>query len=214
MASEIKIRPFLRGRFHEAAFFYGLGASTLLVAVAHESTARWAAIIYGLCLAGLFGISSLYHRIDWQPKRYALLKRLDHAMIFIFIAGTVTPICLVGLPQETGMKVLALFWGAALLGVCKELLWLKAPKWVSAILYVAMGWLAGPFISEFLSALGPLSTWLLIIGGVIYTLGAIIYAIKWPNPRPTIFGYHEIFHILVMIASVFHFIVIYRLIAA
>lgn len=214
MNSEAKVRPFLRGRFHEAAFFYGLGACTLLIVGAHNFSARWAAIIYSLCLAGLFGISSLYHRIDWKPKSYALLKRLDHAMIFIFIAGTVTPIALLGLPEQIGMKLLALFWAAAGVGVCKELLWVKAPKWVSAILYVGMGWLAGPFTSEFLSALGPVSTGLLIAGGVIYTLGALIYAVKWPNPRPATFGYHEIFHILVMIASVFHFIVIYRLIAA
>ncbi len=214
MASEVKVRPFLRGRFHEAAFFYSLGASTLLIAGAHDSSARWAAIIYSICLAGLFGVSSLYHRIDWKPKSYRLLKRLDHAMIFIFIAGTVTPICLIGLPEETGIKLFATFWVAAVVGVSKELLWVTAPKWVSAILYVGMGWLAGPFISEFLQALGPLSTVLLITGGLIYTLGAVIYSVKWPNPYPVTFGYHEIFHILVMIASVFHFIVIYRLIAA
>lgn len=213
MENNLNSRPFLRGRFHEAAFFYGLGASTLLVASAHDSRARWAAAIYSVCLAGLFGISSLYHRIDWKPAAYSLLRRLDHAMIFIFIAGTVTPICILGLPDKAGTNLLALFWGTAILGVCKELFWLKGPKWVSAVLYVGMGWLAGPYISEFLSALGTTSTYFLIIGGVIYTLGALIYALKWPNPFPQVFGYHEIFHILVMIASVFHFIVIYRLIA-
>ncbi len=208
-----KRRPFLRGRFHEAAFFYSLGASTLLIALARDLKSFLALSIYGICLAGLFGISSLYHRIDWNQSRYALLSKLDHAMIFIFIAGTVTPICLLGLSPETGHRLLFLFWGAALFGVLKELFW-KTSKWVSAILYISMGWIAGPYISEFAVALGALSTWLLIVGGLIYTLGAIIYAAKWPNPFPEIFGYHEIFHILVMIASVFHFIAIYRLIAA
>ena len=208
-----KIRPFLRGRFHEAAFFYSLGASTLLVAMASDAKARWAALIYGVCLAGLFGISSLY-QICWYQKDYNLLRRLDHAMIFVFIAGTVTPICILGLPEKTGTILLLLFWGTAILGALKELFWLKGPKWVSAVLYVGMGWLAGPYISEFLESLGLLSTSFLIVGGVIYTVGAAIYALKWPNPYPKVFGYHEIFHILVMIASVFHFIVIYRLIAA
>ena len=212
MQNEAKVRPFLRGRFHEAAFFYSLGASTLLVANAQGFKASMAALIYAICLAGLFGISSLYHRITWKEKSYALLRRLDHAMIFIFIAGTVTPICLLGLPEATSKMLLMLFWGAATLGVLKELFWLKGPKWVSTFLYVGMGWLAGPYVNEFIAALGLGSTILIIAGGVIYTAGAIIYAVKWPDPYPRVFGYHEIFHLLVMVASVFHFMVIYRLI--
>ena len=211
MEIETKVRPFLRGRFHEAAFFYSLGASTLLVASAQDMKARIALSIYAICLAGLFGVSSLYHRITWKEKGYALLRRLDHAMIFIFIAGTVTPICILGLPTKTAQVLMGLFWGTATLGVIKELFWLKGPKWVSSFLYVGMGWLAGPYINEFVAALGLGSTVLIIVGGVIYTMGAVIYAVKWPDPYPKVFGYHEIFHLLVIVASVFHFIVIYRL---
>jgi hemolysin III len=214
MAAAIdKSRPILRGHFHQAAFFYSLGATTLLIAQAHSGVAFISSIIYGICLAGLFGISSLYHRVTWGPRTYDFFRRLDHAMIFVFIAGTGTPICLVGLPHAVGIRLLWLFWGCAVSGVIKELFWIKGPKWVSAVFYVAMGWLAAPYLSEFFSSLGSVNTWLMITGGIVYTIGALIYAIKKPNPFPRVFGYHEVFHVLVMIASVFHFIVIYRLIA-
>lgn len=211
--SSAREKPLLRGHFHQAAFFYALGAGTILVTMAQGSRALVASLVYSFCLAALFGISSLYHRVQWSQQSRVWLRRLDHAAIFIFIAGTATPICLLGLSPEVGRELLSLFWACATLGVLKELLWVQAPKWVSAVFYVLMGWLAGPYMSAFFSDLGLANTWFLVAGGVVYTLGALIYAMKWPDPFPRFFGYHEVFHLLVMIASAFHFVVIYRLIA-
>lgn len=212
--AEIKLKPFLRGHFHQAAFFFALGACTMLLAMAQGTRVVAATLVYGLSISALFGVSSLYHRITWKDRARSWFRRLDHASIFIFIAGTATPICLLGLQGEKGQQLLVLFWGAALLGVGSEVFWSTAPKWVSAALYVIMGWLAGPYVSDFFAVLGDLNTWLLIVGGIIYTLGAVIYALKWPNPSPRVFGYHEIFHLIVMAASVFHFVVVYRLVWA
>lgn len=213
-AAEIRSKPFLRGHFHQAAFFYALGACSMLLALARGNVVILSTLVYGISLSLLFGVSSLYHRITWKERARSWFRHLDHASIFIFIAGTGTPICLLGLQGERGFQLLSLFWGAAILGVATEFFWSTAPKWVSAAFYVVMGWLAGPFVADFFVKLGAFNTWFLIVGGIVYTVGALIYAFKWPDPNPRIFGYHEIFHLLVMVASVFHFVVVYRLVVA
>jgi hemolysin III len=136
------------------------------------------------------------------------MRRLDHSAIFLLIAGTGTPLCLIAIPNNGGMQLLKIIWIACAIGVTQSLLWVNAPKWLAAILYVLMGWLAVPYMPELKSALGTLSVNLILAGGLIYTLGAVVYALKKPNPLPKYFGYHEIFHLLTIIAAGFHFVVI------
>lgn len=207
-------KPFLRGHFHQSAFFVGLGACAMLIASAPSITEKLTALIYSLCLLILFGTSSLYHRLSWRPELEKWIQKLDHSAIFIFIAGTATPICVLGLGGQAGTQLLILFWSAAMIGILKEFLWKSAPRWSSGVFYIIMGWLAAPSVGQFYSVLGPANTWLLIAGGLVYTLGALTYIFKWPNPSPKVLGFHEIFHALVVLAGVCHFIVIYRLVMA
>jgi hemolysin III len=201
-------KPLLRGHFHQAAFFIALGASAMLTSQAKDSRTLFSILIYSICLCGLLGISALYHRPQWGVKMRLWMKRMDHAAIFLLIAGTGTPISMLGLPPDQGSRLLVIFWAAALVGVFQSLFWVRAPKWVSAILYVVMGWLAVPYLSALKEVLGTSGVTLLLVGGIVYTLGAVIYATKKPNPWPAVFGYHEIFHILVVIAAALHFIAI------
>lgn len=207
-----RTKPLLRGHFHQAAFFIALGAGGVLIASAHEKAARVVSLIYSLSLVGMFACSSLYHRINWNTNARMWWRRLDHAAIFLLIAGTGTPICIVGIKGDTGYRLLWIFWAMAVAGLFKELIWVKAPKYVSAIFYIIMGWAGVPFLSEMSSALGPTNMALMVVGGIIYTIGAVIYALKRPDPFPKTFGYHEIFHLLVVVASLLHFIVVYQLV--
>lgn len=214
MESQTKLitKPLLRGHLHQAAFFFALGACAMLLALSENPLTLTATAIYSLSQAGLFGVSALYHRPNWSPNARMRMRRLDHSAIFISIAGTCTPICLLAIPGMGGMKLLTIIWITAGVGIFQSLFWVNAPKWLAAILYVGMGWLAFPYLPEIKTALGPASVILLLVGGVIYTLGAMIYALKKPNPFPAYFGYHEIFHLLVILAAVCHFIVISRIV--
>jgi len=205
------MKPLIRGYILQAAFFIALGACALLIVKSHGAHALTANIIYSLTLTGMYGVSALYHCPIWSRRNYLLMRSIDHAAIFALIAGTATPICLLGLNNEPGRRLLFLLWGVAAIGMLLAIFWTQGPKWVRAFLYVAIGWLAVPYLPEIQSSLGPANTHLLLVGGVIYTVGALIYAIKHPDPFPLVFGYHEIFHILVVIASAFYFRVIYGL---
>ena len=205
-------KPLFRGHSHQAAFFFSLGICSMLLLNAHDFKTLVSTVIYSLSLIGLFGISALYHRPTWNPKQRMLMKRMDHAAIYILIAGTATPICLLALSPATGFKLLQLVWGAALFGFFQSLFWVTAPKWVSSTLYVIVGSLVIPFLPELKMALTMDDVWLMMAGGCVYVLGAIIYALKRPNPNPKIFGYHEIFHLLVIAGAGLHFLVIYKLI--
>ncbi len=205
-------KPLLRGHFHQAAFFYALGAWSMLLTQSQNTTTLIALIIYGIGLNGLFGISALYHRPKWQPRARTWMRRLDHSAIFLLIAGTFTPICLLILQPESGLKLLVIVWIAAALGICQSLFWIHAPKWLSALLYVAFGSIAYPYLSQIEAALGFAGVSLLLSGGIIYTLGAVVYALKKPDPYPRVFGYHEIFHVLVIIGAILHFIAITRIV--
>jgi hemolysin III len=209
--SEI-IKPSLRGHFHQAAFFFALGACSMLLSIAQGLTSILVTIVYSISLIGLFGISALYHRPTWKPEQRIWMKRLDHAAIYLLIAGTTTPICVLSLPGAAGVNLLRLVWLSAIFGIFQSLFWVKAPKWVSAGLYITVGCLAVPFIPEFSSTLSVVNLVFLILGGVVYIIGAVIYALKKPNPLPKYFGYHEIFHLLVIIAAFFHFLIIASLI--
>lgn len=170
------------------------------------------ALIYSFSLVSLLGMSALYHRPQWGTKARLWMRRLDHSAIFVLIAGTFTPIGMLALPEKTGNKLLLIIWLFAAFGILKSLFWVQAPKWFSAAIYVVMGWIAFPYLPELSSQLQFGSLFLIYLGGVIYTLGAVVYAMKRPNPWPTVFGYHEIFHLMVAIAATCHFMVVFRLV--
>jgi hemolysin III len=204
-------KPILRGYFHQEAFFTFLGACTLLMIGSTSQQKLLSSAIFSFGLLFLFGVSAIYHRPHWQPKPRALLKRFDHSAIFILIASTFTPFCLLALPEPGGEQLLIRVWIAAILGVIQSIFWVKAPKWLTAVLYVAMGWLIAPYISELNQSLGPTNVALIIAGGVVYTVGAVFYALRKPVMFPRVFGYHELFHLFTLIGASFHFAVIYQL---
>jgi hemolysin III len=206
------VKPYLRGHFHQAAFFFSIGACWVLYLNAHGSKATLASFIYSFSLISLFGISSLYHRINWKPESRVWMRRLDHSAIYILIAGTSTPICMIALSPLAGLKLLQLVWFAAIFGIIQSLIWISAPKWVSSVIYITVGCLVIPYSTELKIALSLKDFWFILLGGLSYIIGAIIYALKKPNPIPKIFGYHEIFHLLVIAGALFHFLVIYQLI--
>jgi hemolysin III len=203
------MKPLLRGYIHQAAFYLAFGACCILISVSHGTRAISANIIYSVTLMGLYAISAFYHRPMWGYRGYELMRRIDHAAIFGLIAGSATPICLLGLKGALGNKLLFIIWTIAVIGMLMTIFWRDAPKWVRASLYVTAGWFAIPYLPQIASQLGMTDVWLLLAGGVIYTVGACIYACKRPRLFPAVFGYHEIFHVLVVIASGFHFAVIY-----
>jgi hemolysin III len=208
IAKQPHSKPFLRGRFHEAAFFFALGACAMLMAKSQSSINFAASLVYSLSLCGLYGVSALYHRRTWSDKNRVRMKRVDHAAIFILIAGTGTPIFLLGLPTEIGSRLLLIIWSMAAAGVLQSLFWVKAPKWLTSIFYVIVGWAVVPYLPELRATLSSVNIGFILAGGIIYTVGAIIYALKKPNPYPKTFGYHEIFHVLVIAGSACHFIVV------
>lgn len=202
---DLLTKPKLRGVLHQWGAVCAAGAGLVLVAMAPRGRPTLAAAIYGLSLFTLFLISALYHRITWTPVARARMRRLDHASIFLLIAGTYTPMAMVGLPPEVGDTLLLWIWAGAFLGIAQSVFWVSAPKAVSAALAVAVGWTLVPYFNEALAALGALTMTLVLLGGVAYTLGALAYALKRPNPRPGVFGYHEVFHFLTLVAAVLHF---------
>jgi hemolysin III len=203
------VKPRMRGVVHEYAFFVALAAGAALLVAAPTAKARLAAAIYVAGLAGLLGTSALYHRVTWRkPNVRRWLRRLDHSMIFLLIAGTYTPFAVLVLSQPLGAVVLVLIWTGAAGGIVLSLLWPDAPKGVSAAVYVTLGWVAIIAMPQMLDRLGVLGVALVVAGGVLYSAGAVVYARKRPDPAPTVFGYHEIFHVLVVVAAALHFAVI------
>jgi len=203
------VKPRLRGVVHEYAFFVALVAGAGLLVLAPSPKARLASAIYVLGLAGLLGTSALYHRVTWRrPNVRRWLRRLDHSMIFLLIAGTYTPFALLVLSQPLGTVVLVLIWAGAAGGIVLSLLWPDAPRPVSAAIYISLGWVAIIATPQLFDRLGALGIAMIGLGGLFYTVGAIVYARQRPDPVPTVFGYHEIFHVLVVAAAALHFAVI------
>lgn len=193
-------------------FFVALGALLPLFYRCQTPLERIAIGVYAVCALAMFGISSLYHRVTWSPERRALWKKFDHSGIYLMIAGSFTPIVLLGLRGDTGHRLLLIVWCICLVGIIKSLVVSKLPKAVSAILYMLMGYLILPYLSELFKTMGPTQTWLIISGGLVYSTGAFFYALKRPVLNPKIFSYHEIFHVFVNIGAALHFMAINALI--
>jgi hemolysin III len=207
--AEPSLKPRLRGVLHQWAFAGSLVAGAALVLEAGSARARVAMLIYALSVAGLFGTSALYHRIDWPTLRARRwMRRLDHTMIFVLIAGSYTPFALLILPGTLGAVILVAVWSAALAGAVFKLLWIDAPGWLIAACYVAVGWIAVVAMPELASRLGVVAVGALVLGGVLYSAGAVVYARKRPDPLPAVFGYHELFHLLVLIAAATQYAVV------
>ena len=204
-------RPRMRGWLHLFAFFGALVAGAVLIPLASVLGARsgYSVAVYCLTICGLFGVSALYHRRRWSPRGWKIMKRLDHSMIFLFIAGTYTPFALLAVDEPRGWWVLVGVWAAALAGVCLKLTWPTAPRWVGVPLYIGLGWVAVFILTDILHIAGVTSLVLLAVGGVLYTVGGVAYAVKWPNPVPGVFGYHEVFHAMTIVAAICHYIAVY-----
>lgn len=201
-----RVKPSWRGVSHQYAFFASLITGPALVLTTRNPRALTAAAIYAGSLSALLGASALYHRVTWSPAARYWMARLDLAMIFLLIAGSYTPIAMMALPPQTGSVVLWCVWSAAFAGIVLKLLWENPAKWAAALVYVAMGSTGVFFMSDIHNALGPAPVWFLAAGGVLYIAGATVYALERPDPMPTVFGYHEIFHALVILAATAHYI--------
>jgi len=200
------VKPKLRGVSHEWAFFMSLGFGVALIVLAETPKATLAVAIYAVSLWALFGTSALYHRVNWRrPQVRQWMRRLDHSMIFFLIAGTYTPFALLVLDGTLAMAILVVVWVGAIAGAIVEMIWIDHPKWASALIYLSLGWVAVATFPELWSSMGIAGTLLVAAGGLLYTAGAVVYAVQRPNPSPAIFGYHEIFHLLVIAAAIAHF---------
>jgi len=202
-------KPRLRGVSHQWACLVSIALGVALVLVAPPGRATVAAAIYGGSVTLLFGTSALYHRVTWASaaaRRW--MRRLDHSAIFVLIAGSYTPFGLLVLHGPLATAILLVVWSGAAAGVVLKLLWVDAPNWVSALVYVLLGWVAVAGFPQLVSGMGVLATALMLAGGVIYTAGAVVYALHRPDPVPTVFGYHEVFHVLVIVAAALQYAVV------
>jgi hemolysin III len=199
----VEIRPTWRGWIHAGVFPVAIVAGIVLIVLAQGGAAKWAAAVFMASSLLLFGNSALYHRFDWKPKVKLILKRIDHANIFLLIAGTYTPLATLALPPEKGALLLWLVWGGTVVGILFRVFWIHAPRWLYVALYLLMGWAAVMFMADLLAANAAMMI-LVIVGGLLYTGGAIVYALKKPNPWPGHFGFHEIFHVCTVLAFLCH----------
>lgn len=208
--AEALIKPRLRGVSHQISFFFAAAAGVWLLTQARGAL-FWGSVVYLFALCGQFAVSALYHRPTWGAKARQWWRRLDHAFIMILIAGTSTPIAL-ALPPESSRSFLLILWGGATLGVLRALVWITAPKPVAAILALVLAWLAAPFVPAINATLGPITVAWILAGGLLYSLGAVAYATRRPNPWPRVFGYHEVFHAFVVLAAAAHFVAVSRVV--
>ncbi|MBI5509296.1 MAG: hemolysin III family protein [Deltaproteobacteria bacterium] len=208
----VGIKPRLRGVPDVFATMLAVPAAALLIAHAADGVARTASVIYGVALVLLFAVSATYHTPTWPIRVRNILRQLDHSTIYVLIAASYTPPCLLALPRHEGLALLTVVWITAAAGFIKSAVWRKAPRWLNAGVYVLMGWAVSPFVVELYHGLGFLGALLLLGGGVIYTVGAVIYSRRWPNPYPTVFGYHELFHVFVVAAAATQYVAMWNLV--
>jgi hemolysin III len=209
-AADALTTPRLRGWIHlycaVAAFFAGTALVVMSWAVV-STQAGHATLAYALAIVAMFAVSAIYHRVHWESvsaRRW--MRRLDHSMIFVFIAGTYTPFATLALPRATGEVVLAIVWGGALAGIALTLFWPSAPRWVGVTLYLLLGWVAVWYGGMILHEVGVAAAVLLAVGGALYSIGAVFYGLRWPDPWPTTFGYHELFHACTAVAAICQYI--------
>jgi hemolysin III len=206
---EDEAHPRLRGIFHKWAFFGAVVAGVCLVVLADGLRERFASWVYATALAAMFGASAVYHRVDWRtPARRAWARRLDHAAIFLFIAGTYTPFALLAFEGTLPVVTLLAIWSAAALGLALNLAWIDGPRWLAAVAYLSVGWVGVIAAPQLFSHAGLASALLVVIGGGLYSVGAAVYAFRWPDPFPSTFGFHEVFHLLVVAAAVSQFVAV------
>ena len=206
---ELELTPRLRGVFHLWSFVAAVVAGVVLVVLADGVLATISSWIYAAALAAMFGCSALYHRFPWKSAgRRLWARRLDHSMIFVFIAGTYTPFAVLRFEGATQWLVLVTVWVGAVIGLGLELVWIDSPRWLTAVAYLAVGWVGVLAVPQMFSAIGVRVAVLLLVGGGLYTLGALIYAVQWPNPFPRTLGFHEIFHLLVVAAAVVQYVAV------
>jgi len=199
----VEIKPTWRGWIHAGTFPVAIAAGIILIVLAHGAPAKWASAVFMATSLLLFGNSALYHRIDWKPRTKAILKRIDHANILLLIAGTYTPLAVLALDTPQTILLLSLVWGGAILGILFRVFWINAPRWLYVALYLLLGWAAVMYIVPLFQANVAMMV-LVIIGGLLYTFGAVVYALKKPNPWPGTFGFHEIFHVCTVLAFLCH----------
>ncbi len=207
-ASLPALKPRLRGHLHQWALATFLVAGIVLVAGARDGRARFAAAVYSVAVCLLYGTSALYHRRNWQPRARAMMKRLDHSMILVLIAGTYTPFALLLLSGTASTVILVTVWGGALAGITLRMAWISAPRWAVIPPYLIVGWIAVFILPEMLHAGGVAVLVLVAGGGLLYSGGAVIYALRRPDPWPRTFGYHEVFHLLTIIAGIMMYVAI------
>ena len=200
------LKPRLRGWLHAVTFPLAAVAGLVLVTFAPTVTGRAAAAVFTLCAMLLFGVSALYHRGTWDVRGHAVLRRLDHSNIFLLIAGTYTPFALLLLDRRQATILLVTVWGGALLGVMFRVFWVGAPRWLYTPIYIALGWTAVFWLGDFRNSGGDATLVLLLAGGLFYSLGGVVYALKRPDPSPTWFGFHEIFHACTIAGFACHYI--------
>lgn len=212
LLDELALRPRLRGWIHAWAFAFAIIFGLALVGMAAlvSVTAAWATLLYGVTVCGVFGISAAYHRLNWRSALTRLrMRRADHAMIFIFIAGTYTPFAVLGLPLRTASILLAVVWSGALAGGALKMAWPTAPRWVGVPLYLLLGWAIVPVAGQLTRHIGLAPMLLILAGGILYSAGAILFATRWPNPWPAVFGHHEFFHAATVLAALCHYIAVW-----
>jgi hemolysin III len=201
-------KPLLRGVLHHVAFFLALAVAPFVVLAADGTRARVSVAVFAAAVAACFGASALYHRVTWTPRVRPWMRRLDHAGVYLLIAGTYTPVSLLALQGAWRPAILATVWTGATAAIVLKFAWVDAPKWLAAAIGLALGWVAVVALPELASQIDLAALILLIVGGIAYTIGAVVYASRRPDPVPAIFGYHELFHALTIVAVVCQYVAI------
>jgi len=207
-----EVKPRGRGVSHEIAAFVFPVLGLVLVVIAPTTAARWSALVYTVGVTAMYATSACYHRGHWSPETKRRLRRLDHSMILVGIAATYTPIAVVGLDARSARILLGIVWPLAVVGIIVQLFWLHAPRWLVAGLYVVIGWTALAFIPVLWNQLGVITFALIVSGGIVYSVGAVVYATRRPDPIPDVFGFHEVLHALVIAAGLLFYLAIARVI--
>ncbi|MBB1010876.1 hemolysin III family protein [Dietzia kunjamensis] len=203
ISAPVPPKPLLRGWIHAGTLPVAIALGVVLTVLAEGTGLTWACAVFLATSTLLFGISALYHRVNWGPRAAALMRRLDHSNIFLLIAGTYTPMTVAALEPPTSTVLLALVWSGALLGILFRLFWLSAPRWLYVVLYIGLGWTAVWFAGDLITA-NLAAVILVLVGGLAYTGGAVVYGLKRPDPAPGVFGFHEVFHTCTVIAFACH----------